>query len=156
MLQTVKRTDIATKIEMRKEICDFEEMIGSVEGAIFGDSDMMPLKHTFTPGMYVREIFLPKGAVCVGKIHRHEHPSFLMSGVVDVATEDGGLERITAPVSMVSPSGTKRAVYAVEDSVWITVHLNPTDTTDLEEIEEEVIAKDYKELECHPIKEITQ
>jgi hypothetical protein len=36
-------------------------------------------------------------------------------------------------------------VYAHEDTVWVTVHL--TNSTDLAEIEEEIIAKDFAELE---------
>jgi hypothetical protein len=44
---------------------------------------------------------------------------------------------------MVSEPGTKRAVYAETDVVWTTIH--PTEETDLEKIEEEVIAKTFQE-----------
>ena len=49
------------------------------------------------------------------------------------------------PLTMVSPAGTKRAVYAKTDVVWTTIHL--TNETDLEKIEEETIAKSYQEYE---------
>ena len=137
-------TTTEQQMEIRGNISDFEDYMRTRSDVILGDSDMAPLKHMFAPGIYVRQIFLPKGSVCVGKIHKHKHPNFLMSGVVDVVTEDGGIERLTAPMAMISPCGTKRAVHAIEDTVWITVHA--TNETDLDKIEEEVIAKTYDEL----------
>lgn len=113
----------------------------------------MPLKHVFAPGAYGREIFIPKGTLVVGKIHKHAHLNFLMKGKVSVLTEEGP-KTMEGPLMMVSPAGTKRVVYTHEDTVWATVHL--TNETDLEKIEEEVIAKSYeefeamKELECVP------
>lgn len=102
-----------------------------------------PLKHIFAPGVYAREIFIPKGTLVVGKIHKHDHLNFISVGDVTVFTKDG-CERIKAPRTMVSTSGTKRAVYTHEDTVWTTVHI--TNQTDLAKIEDEIIAKSYDEL----------
>ena len=137
------------KIAIRQDIQAFEDLLAAHPGAIHGDSEIAPLTHMFAPGIYVRQIFLPKGTVCTGKIHKHEHPNFLMSGKVEVVTEDGGIEILEAPIAMISPAGTKRAVHALEDAVWVTVHA--TNETHLEKIEDEVIAKSYDEL---PEKEI--
>lgn len=104
------------------------------------------LKHTFTSGVYCREIFIPKGSVIVGKIHRHDHFNFITKGDVTVLTKDG-LQRIKGPCTMVSTAGTKRALYAHEDTIWTTIHANPDNETDLEKIENFVIAKDYTALE---------
>ena len=127
--------------DIRKNITDIEHRISEMPGAKFGD--YLPLKHSFGDGVYVREIFIPKGELLVGKIHKHSHPNFLMSGEVSVLTEEGA-KRIKGPLSMISPAGTKRVVYAHEDTVWITVHV--TNKTDLKEIEDEIIAKTYNEL----------
>jgi len=131
--------------EIREKIGHLEKSLSSVPGVFFGDTDNCPLKHSFADGMYVREIFIPKGMLLVGKIHRHSHPNFLLKGEVSVVTESGGVERLKAPLSMVSPAGTKRVVYAHEDTTWVTVHV--TEEKDLEKIEEQVIAKTYDELE---------
>ncbi len=128
----------------RQDILNLEKALSNIEGATFGDSEHFPLKHSFAPGVYVREIFIPKGSMLTGKIHRHEHPNFLMSGEVIVVTEHGGREHLKAPLSMISKAGTKRAVYALEDTVWITVHV--TNETDLEKIEDYVIAPTYQAL----------
>jgi hypothetical protein len=129
------------KQEARAEIMQIEKTISECPEAYFGDSERCPLFHSFADGVYVREIHIPAGELLVGKIHRHSHPNFLMRGSVSVITEDGGAELLTAPCYMISPAGTKRAVFAHEDCSWITVHV--TDETDLKKIEEYVIAEDY-------------
>jgi hypothetical protein len=131
----------------RKSIVDFEESISKLDGVFFGDNDVCPLTHTFSDGIYVREIFIPKGIVLTGKIHLHDHPNFLMKGKVEVFTEFGGLEVLEAPLSMISKAGTKRVVKALEDCVWVTVHKNETNTRDLAILEKEIIAKSYKEYD---------
>lgn len=106
----------------------------------------LPLKHTFTTGVYMREIFLPKGSIVVGKIHRHDHVNFISYGDVTVLTKDG-LKRIQGPCTMVSTAGTKRALYAHEDTVWTTIHANPDEERNLDKLESFIIAKDYEALE---------
>jgi hypothetical protein len=135
---------VPAKKVSREAILAFEDILSHVEGATFGDTENCPLKHSFAEGVYVREIFIPKGTVMTGKIHRHSHPNFLMKGEVVVVTEDGGKEHLKAPLSMISKAGTKRVIYAIEDTVWITVHV--TEETDLKKIEDYVIAPTFAEL----------
>lgn len=132
-------------LEIREKIRGFEEIISLHPNATFGDSPDCPLKHTFCDGIYVREIRIPAGTVLTGKIHRHAHPNFLVSGEVTVVTEGGGVERLKGPMWMISPAGTKRALQAHTDLIWVTVHR--TDKTDLKQIEEEIIAPDYAQIE---------
>lgn len=103
-----------------------------------------PLTHHFAPGVYGREILLPKDSLVVGKIHKHAHLNMIMKGHVSVATEDG-VHEYKGPLVLVSLPGTKRVVYAHEDTVWVTVHL--TNSQDLQVIEEEIIAKTYEEYD---------
>lgn len=130
---------------IREKILMFEEILSKTPGAIIGDSNSMPLVHKFAEGVYVREISIPKGYVLTGKIHKHSHPNFLMKGEVIVVTESGGQEHLKAPLSIISQPGTKRAILALEDTVWITVHA--TNETDLEKIEDYVIAKSFEEYD---------
>ena len=101
----------------------------------------MPLWHAFAPGAYARTIFIPAGTLVVGKIHKHAHLNILIRGRVSVATEEGPME-LEAPRVMTSKAGTKRVVYAHSPVLWTTIHL--TDKTDLDAIEEEIIAKSYE------------
>lgn len=104
-----------------------------------------PLQHSFIDGVYVRTIFIPAGTVIVGKIHKHSHANILSKGEVSVMTEEGGVQRLVGPLTMTSPAGCKRAVYAHTDTTWTTIHR--TDETDLEKIEGYVIAPTYEDYE---------
>lgn len=134
-------------LSIRKDILELEEQLKSFPEHFEGDSNLCPVTHSFADGIYVREIFIPKGFILVGKIHKHSHPNFLMSGEVDVVTESGGLERLKAPCSMISAAGTKRALIAITDLVWVTCHANPTNTEDLNKLEDYVIAPSFEKYQ---------
>lgn len=127
---------------MINKMLEVESAIGRMPGAKFGD-DACPLKHTFADGLYIREMRAPKGMLNVSKLHKTTHPYFILKGDFSVLTEEGFV-RIKAPYTGITKAGTKRIVYFHEDTVWITVHA--TNETDLEKIEDEVIAKNYDEL----------
>jgi hypothetical protein len=99
--------------------------------------------HFFAPGVYGRQMLIPAGMCVVGKIHKHAHINVITKGVIKVVTEFG-VDIYTGPRTWVSESGTKRAVYALEDTVWLTIHANPDDSTDIRELEEQVIAPDFE------------
>lgn len=102
--------------------------------------DQVKLTHRFTPGMYFREINLPKGSLNISKIHKTRHPFVISKGHVEVYNRlTKKVEHHFAPHTGITEPGTQRAVFAHEDSVWTTFH--PTDLTDLDEVEEYLIAK---------------
>lgn len=98
--------------------------------------DLPPIHH-FAPGMYARELRIPAGITVVGKTHARDHLC-LIDGDITVVM-DGARERVTGRRLVLTKAGTKRAVYAHADSVFITFHVNPSDTRDLERIEAEHI-----------------
>lgn len=152
MTSIVKNTKLISKQpsnKVREDIQLLEDSIKQAPNAFIGDSDLCPLKHSFCNGMYVREIFIPKGTLLTGKIHKHSHPNFLLKGTVNVITEGDGNQTLTGPLSIISSAGTKRALFAHTDLIWVTVHENPTNTQDLKELEQIIIAKDYAEYENH-------
>lgn len=109
----------------------------------------IPLKHHFSKDVYAREIVIPKGALIVGKIHKHTNLNILSKGKITLLSIDG-CKTVEAPYTVVSSPGVKRLAYAHEECVWTTIH--GTNETDVDKIEELFIAKDYndetlKELE---------
>jgi quercetin dioxygenase-like cupin family protein len=98
----------------------------------------MPVRHHFAHKTYGRELFIAKGVTLTGKIHKYSQINVLVSGDISVLTDEG-VKRVQPPFIIVSPAGTKRAAYAHEDSIWLTVH--GTDKTDVDEIENEFIAQ---------------
>lgn len=107
-----------------------------------------PLEHYFAPGQYGRVITMPKGSCVVGKIHLHAHLNVLIKGRCTVLTPTGERELKAGDV-FVSEPGTKRAVYNHTETRWMTVHNNASGTTDLTQLEGEVIAPSFQHYERH-------
>jgi hypothetical protein len=145
-----KRQLELSKEQFRKGIMKVEENMKNHPNGLKGEAlqKLNPLKHSFADGCYIREIFNPKGELLVTKIHKVAHPFFLMKGDMTILMEDG-IKRIKAPHYGITPAGTKRLIYCHEDCVFVTVHA--TNETDLEKIEEEVIAKDFSEVDKNEI-----
>lgn len=99
--------------------------------------------HYFADGMYARVVGRRAGVLIVGKVHKREHFYIVARGSVRVMGDDGPVEYAAGSI-VVSKPGTKRAVYAIEDSICLTVHR--TDKTDLAEIEKELIEDDPEAL----------
>tara|TARA_R110002167_G_scaffold51185_1_gene148307 strand:+ start:32 stop:487 length:456 start_codon:yes stop_codon:yes gene_type:complete len=136
------------QLQKRSDIVELQDSLMKLvdgDNVVKGDSDTFPLKHTFTDGIYIRQMSMRKDSFVIGKIHKHNHVWFLLSGEISVADENNTVDHI-APCYVEAPSGSKRMIYAHEDSVWVNIHANPTNTQDLEELEELIIAKDYEEI----------
>lgn len=98
--------------------------------------------HHWVPGVYIRELHVPKGTTLVGKIHKYDQFHFLLKGELLVSI-DKEVQCIKAPATILSKAGAKRVAYAKEDTVWLMVH--GTDETDIAKIEDHFIAKSEQE-----------
>lgn len=145
MIQPPTELSPQTSENIRNAILRFENLLSELDGAVFNDA--FPLKHSFADGCYIREMTIPKGCVGVGKIHKHNHPRFILCGEFIAFTEHTGWKYCKAPAYVVSYAGRKSILIALEDCVVVTVHV--TDETDLAKIEEDVIAKDYEALQLY-------
>jgi hypothetical protein len=99
-----------------------------------------PLKHYFAPGVYIREIFMPKDSAIIGKIHKTEHFNIIQQGCVTLIGADGDRTMLRAPYTFVSKPGVQKVLYIHEDTIWSTVHL--TEERDLEKLEAALIEPD--------------
>ena len=105
-----------------------------------------PLKHSFGDQLYIREMSMKKDSIVVGAIHNHLHVWFLLTGKLTIATELSKEDYI-APCYVLSTPGVKRVIYAQEDSIFVNIHKNPSNTQDLDKLEDEIVSKNYKEYE---------
>ena len=90
--------------------------------------------HHFADGLYAREITIRAGTILTGKVHSTEHLNIVSAGRIAVWTEDG-MKIVAAPCTLISRPGTKRVGFALEDTVWTTIHANPRNLTDLAALE---------------------
>lgn len=134
-----KMLDQSSPSDLRSKIVDLEAVMFEMKE----HHVEIETNHHFAPGVYCREVVIPKGTTLTGKIHKTEHLNVISKGDITVWTEDG-MKRIKAPAMIVSKPGIKRVGFAHEDTVWTTIH--PTHETDLEKLEAQLIAKDFSEL----------
>lgn len=108
---------------------------------------MNPTTHSFADGQYIREIYNPADAIIITKIHKKNHPFFLLEGKMTIITLEETIT-IEAPHYGVTKAGTKRIIYTHEPCRFVTVHR--TDSTSISEIEEEVVTDSFDELNLQP------
>lgn len=101
--------------------------------------DEIPITHKFADQLYIRQMDMKAGQIVVGAIHNHLHVWFLMTGRVLINNNGNKIEHI-APCYTVSKPGSRRVIYAVEDSIFINVHKNPTNTKDIKKLEQEIVS----------------
>ena len=138
-LEIRKRKEFRTKVSelegilVQSGVCDTGEDLNKTN----------PVKHTFADGCYIRQIYNPANEIIITKVHKKEHPFFLMKGKMSILTEEG-VEHIKAPYQGITKPGTKRVIYTHEECVFITVHA--TDKVTVEDVEEEVVCATYRDL----------
>jgi quercetin dioxygenase-like cupin family protein len=125
-----------TPVAVREDVTALAEYLKD-----FPQEDI-PVQHEFLEGVYMRTVYMKAGDIIIGKIHKQEHVAIISQGRATVLTENGVLE-IKAPYLFKSPPGVRRALLIHEDMIWTTVHRS--DHTDIESLEEQLIAKDFND-----------
>lgn len=89
----------------------------------------MPVRHTFTPFLYSREIFMAgprdgrSGTLLTSRLHETTHQYVVLEGVALVLIPGSAPVRLTAGHVGVTEAGTRRGLYIEEDCRWITFHV---------------------------------
>jgi len=130
------------KKQFRHGITTLEQKIKDIPGSL--GPDPFPLVHTFSDGLYARQVTVPADILTVTKIHKQEHVFFLQKGTISILTEEG-VKKFTAPYMGVTKVGTKRIIYHHDEVIFTTVHA--TNEKTVEKVEEQVIAKDFDQLD---------
>lgn len=108
---------------------------------VFGDgvnlvnNEIFRIESEFADQLYMRKMYMPKECVVVSAMHHTEHFWFLLKGRILVKTNGEEIEHV-APCYEKSIKGAKRLILSLEDSLFINVHKNPTNTKDMKEVEE--------------------
>lgn len=126
------------------ENIDIRQKLARLEDEIRANLALIdfPLRHYFLNGLYCREMFIPRGSVATGKIHKHPCLTIISKGDISLLTEEG-IKRIVAPFSLESGAGIKRAVFAYQDTILTTYH--KTNETDIAALERLLVVDTYDE-----------
>jgi len=139
-----RRKDIQLLQDLLIENADGENIEGNGKNVIH--SKNFPLKHTFADGIYIRQMDMKADSVVVGAIHNHLHVWFLLTGRLAVITEDT-TEEFISPCYVLATPGSKRVIYAVEDSIFVNVHKNPNNIKDIKKLEDEIVSLTFEDYE---------
>lgn len=143
--------------ELPARVAAYRKNIGALEAAMIEELDTFDpecfTKHHFCNGAYVREFFLPKGFLVTGKIHRFPCINVLLAGKIRIAQSDGLETVMEAPAIYQSQAGEKKALFALEDTIFLNVHALPPDLidateADLDRMEEHFIVPSYEALDA--------
>ena len=144
----VKKSNREKILELENKVIGIADGI-NIEGTgkeILTNSKIAPITHSFADGIYIRQMNMQKDSIVIGAIHKHLHAWFLLTGHITVATEDK-VEDYIAPYYTLSTPGVKRVIHAIEDSIFVNIHKNPSNTKDIDKLEKEIVALNYKEYE---------
>ena len=108
---------------------------------IYGDgknlvnNEIFRIENDFADQLYMRRMYMPKDCLVVSAMHHTEHFWFLLEGRILVTTDGEEVEHV-APCFEKSIKGAKRLIVSLEDSIFINVHKNPTNTKNMNKVEE--------------------
>ncbi len=113
-----------------------------------------PLKHVFTPGVYVRSILMAAGDRVISRIHKTRHQFIITKGACEVWIEGQGWQFLTAPYFGITEPGTRRLIRVYEDTLWSTIH--PISIQPVDDREESVLdaVKQIEEMIIEPNPEV--
>ena len=139
-----KREEIQALQDLLINNADGENIEGDGKNIIH--SKNFPLKHTFADGIYIRQMDMKADSMVVGAIHNHLHAWFLLTGHLAVVTE-GSTEEFIAPCYVLATPGSKRVIYAIEESIFVNIHKNPNNIKDIKKLEDEIVSLTFEEYE---------
>lgn len=131
-----KLSNYTKKLEVLQEVLianNHEDFIHG-DGKTLVNNEEFPIKHNFSDQLYMREMRMKAGTFVVSAMHHTDHFWFLMTGRILVTTDGETIEHI-APCFEKSIKGAKRLITCSEDCIFINIHKNPSNTTNLDEIE---------------------
>lgn len=119
----------AQKTSMRERVDLLEAKLLQVEQVD------CPVRHHFAPGVYAREINIPKGTVLIGVEHKTDNLVIVSKGKLKIVTEEG-TTILEAGDTHLCRAGVKNAAVALEDTRWTNFLHNPDDVRDTSKLVE--------------------
>lgn len=125
---------------MSQAVASVAEDFGSALAAAVASGEVAPgaqhIDHYTTDDLYGRRCRIPMGTVALTYVHRKDHLSLCLKGTVILIDQNGDRTEVTAPDVFVTKKGTQRALLAVTDVDFVTVHYHPN--ADLSTIESDL------------------
>lgn len=126
------------KVDKKKKI-SLKEDVGVIEQKMLTyDQVECPVLHSFGPGVYIREVRMPKNTIAIGHKQNFDHVNILVKGCVVILNEDGTTSELKAPLTFIGKPGRKIG-YIKEEMTWINVY--STKERDIDKLESYYLTK---------------
>lgn len=122
----------------RRQLPTHEDIVRLQSTMLPIQSEQPEPQHIFHDGWYERRLLVPAGMLVVGKIQRHAHFFGVIRGHAWLISAFGQHE-VRGGFAKTSRPGIKHIAAAIEDTLFVTLHRNPSNTRDLAQIEAEHI-----------------
>lgn len=109
------------ELDLRKVVPTTEGIMKLQEVLLQQEQVEIPTLELVSNGLYTREIIIPAGTALISRVWLEPYIDIMVSGDITVVTPDGN-KRYKGYNLFVGVPGRKRAGYAHEDTVWVTVH----------------------------------
>ncbi len=108
-----------------KDVPSIDEIDASMR-AYLAENQLDPVNpeptHYHTDELYGRRIVVPTGVVFTTKVHKTDHIAVCLRGHIVIMKEDGTRFEVKAPDVFITPKGTHRFIYVLDEVEWLTVH----------------------------------
>lgn len=139
-------------IALKDSIAEFGPALAAAIESGEVEPGVQRIDHYTTDDLYGRRCRIPMGTVALTYVHRKDHLSICLQGTVVLIDQNGVRTEVTAPDVFITRAGTQRALLALTDVDFITVHYHPN--ADLSTIESDLGCKsmaEYKQLISHEV-----
>lgn len=107
-----------------------------------------PVQHHRVSGLYGREATAFANSCVVSYVHKVDHFTFILEGQAFVTDQAGNRQFVEAPAFFITRAGTQRAIFAITDIKWVTVHPDHgTTEADNDRMEEIMCCETFEEYE---------
>ena len=133
-----------TSAETRASIDNLEHIL--LEANLTTDFSEYTFHH-FGDGTYVRELRLPANCILVGVDHCNDEVCLLTKGVIIIQSEFLDTSKVyQAPYIFVAGHG-KKAGLTLENTIFVTIHPNPDNCRDIDELERRMTKLPFQAME---------
>ena len=140
-LKKIEGMSVGTVEKRRELLLDFEAEVKQLPQI------QIPIVETVHGGLYAREATIPADAMFVGSIYKLDHIDIMAYGDITISGTDGTPKRLKGFNIVKSRSGKKRAGVTHAETKWITVHCYLGDNLTGAEIQEEITADSFEDLD---------
>lgn len=148
MTDALQQAEIDAEVRLGKRLDELQLAMLDHPEAILEGGRLAPLieDHAFLPGLYIRRVVNVAGSLTITMKHKVKHTFQVLRGHIRVRDLSvGEAHDLFGGDCGVTPPGTQRVIYAVEETEFVTMHQNPDNETNLAILEERFIER--QELE---------